>query len=205
VSGADPPGSQEAREFLKGLLVIGRRYDAFAREHPSTAAERISELNAPGVDAGAWDLLWVPATLRPRIARTASTIVLECCRWAPEADKPALMDALMSVAIVSACVVAKAYGVSVDAPPETPETQMAQWGRVLRAALNSETAEPEGGAVQAQLPQVVECLPPRVRGRLIYLAELLRQEGLAHITVNSVLVLAGAVATDAFDTLPSLA
>lgn len=204
MSDADPPGSQEAREFLKSLLVIGRRYDAFAREHPSTVAERISELNAPGVDAGAWDLLWVPDALRPRIARTASTIVLECCRRVAEGDRPVLMDALMSVAIVSACVVADAYGVSVEAPPQAPETQMAQWSRVLRAALNSEAAEAEDPAVQAQLRPLVECLPPRVRARLSCLAELLRREGLAHITVNSVLVLVGAVATDAFDTLPSL-
>jgi len=198
---ADDLSELEAREFLKSLIVIGRRYDAFAREHPSVAAERISELNTPGVSTGAWDLFWVPATLRPRIARTASTIVLTWCHSEAEADSAALMDALMPVAIVSACVVAHTYGVPVDGPPQAPLTQMDQWTRVLRAALNSETVAPQSVAL---LPQLADCLPPRVRARLTYLADLLRQEGLAHMMANYVIVLVGAVTTDAFDTLVSL-
>jgi hypothetical protein len=205
MSNGDRQGSQEAREFLKGLIAVGRRYDVFALEHPSTVAVRISEMNAPGADAGAWDLFWVPAPLRPRIARTASTIVLKYCRSAAEADKAALMDTLMPVAIVTACLVADIYGLRLDIPAPATATRMDPWLRLLRTALDSEeTGGPEASMFEDLLPPLADCLPLPVRGRLAHFADLLRQEGRAQMTVNYVIVLVGAVATDAFDSLRSL-
>jgi hypothetical protein len=202
MSNPDHQGLQEAREFLKGLITIGRRYDAFALEHPSTVAERISEMNAPGADVGAWDLFWVPAQLRPRVARTASTIVLKCCSSVAEAQKAALMDTLMPVAIVTACLVADIYGVRLDVPTLATTTQMDPWLRLLRTVLDSEeTGGPEASMVEDLLPPLADCLPPPVRGRLAHFADLLRQEGLAQMPTSYVIVLVGAVATDTFDTL----
>ena len=207
----DPRSDRTADEilgWLRHLIVMGRRYEAFSREHPSEAALRIAEINAPGLEEDAWDLRWIPPMLQARIARVASIVVLHLCRSPedPEHD-PTLMDMLMPSAIVAACVVAHAYGNRLDIPPSPLPGRLARWAEVLSASL--EPSKPLEATTYTGMPAlrttespIVRCLPMRVRSRLIVLARLMSHEAFSmNSMIATVIFFIGAVATDAFEAL----
>jgi hypothetical protein len=197
------PRSEQLFEWLRHAIVIGRRYEMFAREHPSTAATRIAELNAPGRDGNAWDLHWVPSVLRPRIARSASAVVLHFCRLSDDTENSALMDILMPTAVVAACVVAHTYGIPVDIPPDPLPNGLGRWARLLSTVLKfpREADEPILGLGRVE-SDIVSRLPPSVRSQLCRLAALMSHDGWSMKSpIPTVIVLIGTVATDAFETL----
>lgn len=194
--------------WLRRLIVIGRRYEAFAREHPSEAAVRIADLNAPGLEEDAWDLGWIPPMLQARIARVSSVVILHFCRSPDEPQHdPTLMDILMPSAIVASCVVAHVYGIRIDIPPRPLPGQLGRWARLLSATLEQPTHVEAivctgAAALGTTESPIAGCLPLRVRSRLIGLAKLVSHEaGSMNSKIATVIFLIGAVATDAFEAL----
>jgi len=199
----------EAFAHLQELIAIGRRYDLFAQQYPSQAATLIDELNAPGLQESAWDLLWVPGVLRAKIARVSSIIVLELCH-APNDPKhdPALMDVIMPAVIVAACVVAHSYGIAPEMPTGPLRGRLDVLARLLHR-LTFEQPEELAAITRAHaetlvipLPPIVACLPTRVRERLIELAYVMA--GLANpdsLKVVTVIFTIGAVAAETFESL----
>ena len=168
----------------------------------------MAQLNEPGLEANAWDLTWLPATLLPRIARVSSVLVLDLCR--PPGDPrhdPALMDAIMPAAIIASCVVAHAYG----AEPTTPEKQrgsLATFARLLRRItienpdeLETLALRPNAANLLAEFP-VIACLPLKVRDRLIGLAQIMgAAPDPVRLTIVTVILTIGAVAAEKFEPL----
>jgi hypothetical protein len=209
VEPVDERARTEAFTRLQELIEIGRRYQAFARQNPSQAAVQIAELNMPGLQEDAWDLLWIPGVLRAKIARISSVVILELCRAPcdPEHD-PRLMDVLMPAAIAAACVVAHSYAIA----PEIPTGALQGRLDVLASLLHRLTFEqPEeltaitrahAEALATPLPPIVACLPTRVRDRLIELAHVMA--GFANpdrLKVVTVIFTIGAVAAETFESL----
>ncbi len=208
----EPAGERwhpEAFARLQELIAIGRRYEGFAWKDPSQATAEIAELNAPGLQEDAWDLLWVPGVLRAKIARVSSIIVLDLCRVPgdPEHD-PALMDVLMPAAIMAACVVAHAYGVAIEIPPHPLRGHLDVLARLLRRVTVEQPEELEvitrarGAASSDVQPPILVCLPPRVRDRLMGLANIMAgRADSVHLKIATVIFIIGAVAAETFEPL----
>jgi len=201
----------EAFAHLQELIATGRRYERFAHENPSESAAQITELNAPGLQENAWDLLWVPHILRTRIARVSSIIVLNLSRMPgdPKHD-PALMDVIMPAAILAACVVADAYGVAPEIPARPLQGHLEVLARVLHRLTVQQPEELEaiGRRARATIapavhPPIVACLPSRVCDRLIGLAHIMARLGdpLHQKVVAMVIFTLGAVAAEIFESL----
>ena len=203
----DEPERTEAFARLQELIAIGRRYQLFARENPSKAAVQIAELNMPGLQGNAWDLLWLPEVLRAKIARVSSVVVLELCSMPCEQQHdPRLMDVLMPAAIAAACVVAHVYGVA----PKIPACPLKGRLDVLVRLIRRITAEkPEDLAASARTaallatqPPIVVCLPSRVRDRLIGLAHIMAERAdSVSLKIVTVVFIIGAVAAETFEPL----
>jgi hypothetical protein len=196
---------------LQELIALGRRYDAFARMRRTEADAHIMQLNAPGREDNAWDLTWVPAILRPSVARVSSIIVLDLC-YPPHDPRhdPALMDALMPAAIISACVVAHAYGAALENPAAQLRGRLATFAALLRRVtienpdeLRALALRPDASVVVAEFP-IVSYLPLKVRDHLIGLAQVMGRcaDPLRTKIVTTILTI-GAVVAERFEPLVS--
>jgi hypothetical protein len=197
----------DALARLKELIALGRRYETFAQMNRAEADAHITELNAPGLKENAWDLTWLPATLRPRVARVSSVIVLDVCgRPGDPQHEASLMDAIMPAAIIAACVVAHAYGAAPTAPAGQ-RGPLATFAALLRRitienpdelrtlALRPDAASP------AEFP-IVACLPLKIRDRLIGLTQVMgRLPHPLRLKIVTVILTIGAVVADKFEPL----
>ena len=199
----------QAFERLRELIALGRRYDLFARQNPSQAAALLAELNAPGLQESAWNLQWVPEMLRAKIARVSSVIVLDLCGMPgdPKHD-PTLMDIAMPMAIAAACVVAHAYGVVPVIPARPLQGRLDLTASLIhRFTVEPPEEEEISARVHSGEPAtlkspIIECLPSRIRARLIGLAHT--TAGLnssVRLAIVTVIFVIGAIAAETFEPL----
>jgi hypothetical protein len=206
VEPVDERARNEAFARLQELIAIGRRYQLFARENPSQAAVQIAELNMPGLQGNAWDLLWLPSVLRAKIARVSSVVILELCRSRDQKHDPRLMDVLMPAAIAAACVVAHAYGAAPEIPFRPLQGRLDVLARLIRRIANEQPQDLDTSTHSAVLPAtpppIVVCLPSRVRDRLIGLAHSMagRADSVS-LKIVTVIFIIGAVAAETFEAL----
>ena len=199
----------EAFARLQDLIAIGRRYHVFAQENPSQAAAQVAELNMPGLQSDAWNLLWLPGVLRAKIARVSSIVILELCRMPGDQEHdPGLMDVLMPAAIVAACVVAHAYGVAAEIPPRPLPGHLDVLARLIHRVTVEQPQDLEAragartAALQGAQPPIVACLPSRVRDRLIGLGRIMGgRADSVHVKTVTVIFIIGAVAAETFEPL----
>jgi hypothetical protein len=209
VEPVDEPARTEAFAHLQELIAIGRRYQLFAQENPSQAAVQIAELNMPGLQGNAWDLLWLPEVIRAKIARVSSVVVLELCgRPFDQEHDPRLMDVLMPVAIAAGCLVADAYGVGAEIPPRPLPGRLDVLAQLVYRVTVGQTQglETRAGAhadlLSSAKPPIVACLPSRVRDRLIGLAHIMAGgSDSVHVKILTVILIIGAVAAETFEPL----
>jgi hypothetical protein len=208
VDASDSHAGDDASGRLQYLLSVGRRYEKFSQEHPLTAAAQIAELNVPGVQDNAWDLQWLPDTLRPRITRAASALVLDFCRAPGDSYKHAdLMDIIMPAAIVTACVVAHTYGVTCAVPRTSLRGHLDVFARLFHHITSDETevleaiAQAPGEALPRTVP-LLSCVPVRVGPHLVRLAHVMaRAPDPVGAKIAMTIGLIGAVAADTFESL----
>jgi hypothetical protein len=161
------------------------------------------------VRENAWDLLWVPDKLRAKIARVSSILVLELCGMPGDPQhEPALMDAMMPAAIVTACVVGHLYGVASGLPTHAQQGRLDAIARLLHRLTREQPQDleaigrAEANTLPLQHPPIVACLPRRIRDRLIDLAHIMTSStDPVHQKILTVIFTIGAVAAETFEPL----